>query len=189
MGGAVLAGGSSSRMGRDKAFLEVGGVPMLSSVAGVLNGVVDAGVVVVGGDADGIRTLGLTSVADRFPGDGPLGGILTALDHFRGRCDHVVVLSCDLPQASEQSVRALLAAVGEAPAVIVPVLGGRRQWMHCCWPVVALGLLETAFAAGERAPRRALGGMAVVEVAGLDPASLRDVDTPEDLDESDRTGR
>ena len=61
--------------------------------------------------------------------------------------------------------------------------------MHCCWPVVALGLLETAFAAGERAPRMALGGMAVVEVSGLDPASLRDVDTPEDLDESDRTGR
>ena len=56
-------------MGRDKAFLEVGGVPMLSSVAAVLDGVVDAGVVVVGGDADGIRTLGLTSVADRFPGD------------------------------------------------------------------------------------------------------------------------
>ena len=189
MGGAVLAGGSSSRMGRDKAFLEVGGVPMLSSVAGVLDGVVDAGVVVVGGDADGVRTLGLTSVADRFPGDGPLGGILTALNHFRGGCDHVVVLSCDLPQASERSVRALLAAVGEIPAVIVPVLGGRRQWMHCCWPVVALGPLETAFAAGERAPRRALGGMAVVEVPGLDPASLRDVDTPEDLDESDRTGR
>jgi molybdopterin-guanine dinucleotide biosynthesis protein A len=87
------------------------------------------------------------------------------------------------------SVGALLDAVGEVPAVIVPVLEGRRQWMHACWPVSAMVLLEGAFAAGERAPRRALGDLPVVEVAGLDPLSLRDVDSPEDLDESGRAGR
>ena len=188
MGGAVLAGGSSRRMGRDKAFLKVDGTPLVSSVAGVLDAVVDAGVVVVGGDIDGIRNLGLRSVPDLHPGHGPLGGILTALRHFGGHCDHVVVLSCDLPKASEASVGALLDVVDEVPAVIVAVLEGRRQWMHACWPVSALGLLECAFAAGERAPRRALGDLPVVEVVGLDPLSLRDVDSPEDLDESGRAG-
>jgi molybdopterin-guanine dinucleotide biosynthesis protein A len=175
-------------MGRDKAFLEVAGVPLVASVAGVLNAVVDAGVVVVGGDVDGLRNLGLQCVPDLYPGDGPLGGILTALRHFSGLCDHLVVLSCDLPRASAASVGALLDAVGEVPAVIVPVLEGRRQWMHACWPVSAMVLLEGAFAAGERAPRRALGDLPVVEVAGLDPLSLRDVDSPEDLDESGRAG-
>ena len=74
MGGAVLAGGSSRRMGRDKAFLKVDGTPLVSSVAGVLDAVVDAGVVVVGGDVDGIRNLGLRNVPDLHPGHGPLGG-------------------------------------------------------------------------------------------------------------------
>ncbi|MEO2085765.1 MAG: molybdenum cofactor guanylyltransferase [Acidimicrobiales bacterium] len=188
VGGAVLAGGSSRRMGRDKAFLKVDGTPLVSSVAGVLDAVVDAGVVVVGGDVDGIRNLGLRNVPDLHPGHGPLGGILTALRHFGGHCDHVVVLSCDLPKASEASVGALLDVVDEVPAVIVAVLEGRRQWMHACWPVSALGLLEGAFAAGERAPRRALGDLPVVEVVGLDPLSLRDVDSPEDLDEAGRAG-
>jgi hypothetical protein len=61
--------------------------------------------------------------------------------------------------------------------------------MHACWPVSATGLLERAFAAGERAPRRALGDLPVLEVAGLDPLSLRDVDSPGDLDESGPRGR
>ena len=189
VGGAVLAGGSSRRMGRDKAFLEVRGVPLVATVSGVLETVVGNGVVVVGGDGEGIRGLGLQSVPDLHPGDGPLGGILTALRHLGGRCDHVVVLSCDLPGVSGASIGALIGAIGEVPAVVVPVLEGRRQWMHACWPVSATGLLERAFAAGERAPRRALGDLPVLEVAGLDPLSLRDVDSPGDLDESGPRGR
>ena len=170
-------------MGRDKAFLEIDGTPMVASVVRAVNAVVDTEVVVVGGDEDGLRNLGLGCIPDLYPGDGPLGGLLTALRHFRGRCDHVVVLSCDLPRASKASVAALLHAVGPVPAVIVPLLDGRRQWMHACWPVSAVDQLESAFAAGERAPRRALGDLPVVEIAGLDPRSLSDVDSPEDLDE------
>ena len=100
-----------------------------------------------------------------------------------------MVLSCDLPGASVSSVRTLADAAGQAPGILVPVLEGRRQWMHACWPVAALPALEAAFATGERAPRRALGGLSVVEVVGLDPASLRDADRPGDLDESGRQDR
>ena len=87
------------------------------------------------------------------------------------------------------SVRTLADAAGQAPGILVPVLEGRRQWMHACWPTAALPALEAAFATGERAPRRALGGLSVVEVVGLDPASLRDADRPGDLDESGRQDR
>ena len=176
-------------MGRDKAFLEVRGHPMVAAIAGVLEAVVGPGVVVVGGDEPRIRDLGLLRIPDLHPGAGPLGGILTALGHFRELCDHVVVLSCDLPGASASSVRTLADAAGQAPGILVPVLEGRRQWMHACWPVAALPALEAAFATGERAPHRALGGLSVVEVVGLDPASLRDANRPGDLDESGRQDR
>ena len=176
-------------MGRDKAFLEVRGHPMVAAIVRVLETVVGPGVVVVGGDEPRIRDLGLLRIPDLHPGAGPLGGILTALAHFRELCDHVLVLSCDLPGASASSVRTLADAAGQAPGILVPVLEGRRQWMHACWPVAALPALEAAFATGERAPRRALGGLSVVEVVGLDPASLRDADRPGDLDESGRQDR
>ena len=176
-------------MGRDKAFLEVRGHPMVATIAGVLEAVVGPGIVVVGGDEPRIRDLGLLGIPDLHPGAGPLGGILTALSHFRELCDHVVVLSCDLPGASVSSVRTLVDAAGQAPEILVPVLEGRRQWMHACWPVAALPALEAAFAAGERAPRRALSDLSVVEVVGLESASLRDADRPGDLDESGRQDR
>ena len=176
-------------MGRDKAFLEVRGHPMVASIAGVLEAVVGPGIVVVGGDEPRIRDLGLLGIPDLHPGAGPLGGILTALSHFRDLCDHVVVLSCDLPGASVSSVRTLADAAGQAPGILVPVLEGRRQWMHACWPTAALPALDAAFATGERAPRRALGGLSVFEVVGLDSASLRDADRPGDLNESGRQDR
>ena len=176
-------------MGRDKAFLEVQGHPMVAAIVRVLETVVGPGVVVVGGDEPRIRDLGLLGIPDLHPGAGPLGGILTALGHFRELCDHVLVLSCDLPGASASSVRTLADAAGQAPGILVPVLEGRRQWMHACWPVAALPALEAAFATGERAPRRARGGRSGGEVVGLDPAALRDADRPGDLGESGRQDR
>ncbi|TML12241.1 MAG: hypothetical protein E6G39_12150 [Actinobacteria bacterium] len=77
--GAVLAGGSSSRMGRDKALIEVAGEPLVQRVARALTAAGAERVVVIGGDRRRIEALGLEVVADRFPGEGPLGGVLTAM--------------------------------------------------------------------------------------------------------------
>jgi molybdopterin-guanine dinucleotide biosynthesis protein A len=76
--GAVLAGGASRRMGRDKAHVAFGGEPMLARVAGALSGAGVDPVVVVGGDAAKAEELGLATIADGWPGEGPLGGLLTA---------------------------------------------------------------------------------------------------------------
>jgi molybdopterin-guanine dinucleotide biosynthesis protein A len=49
--------------------------------------------------------------------------------------------------------------------------------------------LERALAAGERAVRRALEGLTIVEIEGLDPRRLVDLDRPADLDHYARTNR
>ena len=170
-------------MGSDKALLVVGGRPLVLGVAEALIGALGLAAVVVGGDENRLRALGLEVLPDRAPGAGPLGGILTALFHHRERFDQVVVLSCDLPDPSPESIRAVAEVASDEDAIAVPVLEGRRQWMHAAWPITVLPALEETFQRGERAPHRAVVGLTVVEVDGLDPRSLRDVDRLEDFDE------
>ena len=177
-GGAVLAGGASRRMGADKAFIELDGSTLLDrAVMAVADGGADP-VVVVGGDRERIEAAGHRYAADQHPGEGPLGGIITALDVVDR--DLVVVLACDLIEASPVAVSSLVAVAGSAD-VAVPVVDGRGQWLHAVWRRTTLEPLRAAFAAGERAPRRALAGLDVVELLDGSPGWYADADRPTDL--------
>jgi len=179
--GVVLAGGASSRMGTDKALVEVGGPPLVVIAARAL---IDGGasrVVVVGGDATAFTALGLETLADLHPGEGPLGGIITGL---RAASDPVVmILACDMPAIDGSTVAAIVAALAAHPEAdgAAPLVGQRRQILTAAYRRRVLPVLEQAYAAGERAPRRALAGRALVAVGDLDPERLADVDRPEDL--------
>jgi len=73
----ILAGGASSRMGRDKAQLGLGGVPLLLRTARLVESVAGAPAII--GNPAAYRAFGLRAIADDWPGAGPLGGIATAL--------------------------------------------------------------------------------------------------------------
>lgn len=186
--GAVLTGGASRRMGRDKALVAVDGRPLAVVAADALRTAGAVGVVAVGGDEAGLRAAGFDWVADDAPGEGPLGGVLSALAAFDD-VPVVVVLACDLPSASAPNVEAVVAAAAGhvgVPAVAVPVVAGpgggrQREWLHAAWTAEARPILATAWAAGERAPRRAGAGLRVVEVEVPEPAALADADRPDDL--------
>jgi molybdopterin-guanine dinucleotide biosynthesis protein A len=179
--GVVLAGGASTRMGADKALVEVGGRALVTVAAEALADGGATRVVVVGGDAPAFAALGLDTLADGHPGDGPLGGIITAL---RAATDPVVmVLACDMPMVDGPTVGAIVAALAARPDAYAaaPAVDGRLQILTAAYRIGVLPLLEQAFVAGERAPRRALADVEVVTVTGLDPDRLTDVDRPEDL--------
>ncbi len=178
LSGAVLAGGASSRMGRDKALIEVDGKPLVVRGVDALRRGGAVRVVVVGGNDHAWRTLGLDAIPDTFPGQGPLGGIISALQHSLS--DTVAVLSCDLVNPSGLAVRAVAERLGPAD-VAVPLVGGHHQWLHSVWRRGALGELAKAFSAGERAPRRAVENLTVVQVLDGDPAWYADADYPDDL--------
>lgn len=155
--GAVLTGGRSRRMGWDKAVLAAAPVAALR----------EAG-------ADPVLTVG-RDVADQ----GPLDGVRAAL--LASPVDVVVVLACDMPDVTAKGVRMLVDALGDA-AASVPVVAGRPEPLHAAWRrSMALAAVQAALAAGERAVAPVLRALGAVEVTGLDPAAVRNVNTPSDL--------
>lgn len=189
----VLAGGASRRMGRDKALVEVDGVPLGRRVRVVLEEIRGAPVVAVGGDEGRLRSWGYDWVGDRWPGEGPLGGLVTGLDHLADAGLHddtpVLVVAIDLPWLRADRLAPLVDRLrrGRRDAV-VPRVGDREQVLVAAYRLGARRALEAAFVAGERSPTAALRDLdsEAVEVEG-DDEWLRDVDTPEDL--SDRGDR
>jgi len=178
LGGAVLAGGASSRMGTDKALIELDGAALVTRAVAALGAAAADPVLIVGGDGAAFTALGLTAVADLWPGEGPLGGIITALDAIP--TEVIVVLSCDLTDASAIAVRAVVGALGDAD-VAVPVVEGHDQWLHAAWHRRCLPTLRAEFDAGVRAPRRAARSLDVVRLLDGDPGWYHDADRPEDL--------
>ena len=164
--GAVLTGGASTRMGRDKAAIVIDGRTMADRVADALRAAGADEVVTIGG-ARG-------AVADDVPGEGPLAGIVTAVRWAGGRV--VVVAPCDLVAPDPGALRALAAAVEDGAVAAVPAPDRPL-------PIaVADGAaLIEAFAAGERAVHRALAGIDGVVVVPLAAASTADADTADQL--------
>jgi molybdopterin-guanine dinucleotide biosynthesis protein A len=113
--GVVLAGGQSSRMGRDKAIVEVDGVTLLDRAIELLRP--HAKEVLVIGDPGKYNPAHATVIADELPGKGPLGGLVTALK--RARYVRLIVLACDLPNLNDRLLIHLKNdLVGDADAVV-----------------------------------------------------------------------
>jgi molybdopterin-guanine dinucleotide biosynthesis protein A/rhodanese-related sulfurtransferase len=153
--GAVLTGGRSARMGVDKAGLFADRVIAALESAGA------AEVFVVADDDE--------------PGNGPLGGIATALRLASNEI--VVVLACDLPDVHPDGIRMVVAAAGDGIDVALPP----GEPLHAAWRRTARPAIQAAIARGDLAVRAVLDELRTIEVAGVDPRWLRNVNTPADL--------
>jgi molybdopterin-guanine dinucleotide biosynthesis protein B/molybdopterin-guanine dinucleotide biosynthesis protein len=190
---AILAGGASSRMGRDKVLVPVGGIPLLARAWNAL--ACGFHPLFLAGRPD--APLGLVALPDQVEGLGPLGGLSTFLD--RARRDGArggAVLAVDLPGVGADTMVELFARWAghqdAAERAVILADGGRRQ------PLA--GIYGSGLAAGLRdrlgeAPETlavagwldALGDrVTVVEAATLAdghgrPGLLGNVNTPDDL--------
>ena len=164
-------------MGTDKARIVIDGVPMAERVARVLEAAGCQPVVFVGGDP-ALGDLGRWRVSDRWPGEGPVGGVITALDAL---CDAsaVVVAACDLPDLSVDAVLAVMGSADERTGIRVAD-SGRMEPMLACWPTALRQPIERAFERGVRALHEAIAGELGINVP-VDPAALRNVNRPADL--------
>ncbi len=129
-------------MGRDKALVPVGGLPMVVRVAAALREA--AGEVVVVGREGTLA--GLPCLPDGSPGRrGPLAGLATALDAAAGR--PVLLVAVDQPLASPATLRALAARVPAGRAA-VPLAGGSRQVTCARYPAEWAGEAHRELGAG-----------------------------------------
>jgi molybdopterin-guanine dinucleotide biosynthesis protein A len=166
-------------MGQNKALLEVGGMAMARRISMVVGAAGCHPVVAVGGEPAQSDQLGLAWVADEHPGEGPLGGVITALQWNPG--DAVLVVACDLPLLTEGVVGELLAMARQHPAAdVVIARAGRPQPLCAVWRPAALPALVAAFESGERAMHRMVERLEAqyVDVAEL---ALTNVNEPGDV--------
>jgi molybdenum cofactor guanylyltransferase len=171
--GVVLAGGRSSRMGRDKALLTWHGHPLLDHQLQVLR---DAGVddVQVSGER-----VGHASIADRQPQSGPLGGIASVAAALHGEVD-LLVIPVDMPRLQPQLLRRLR----EHPGAACMRLAGHVLPMRLRLDADTRKALSALMASPEPRTRslRALQqrvGVSELPLQGEDASQLLDCNTPE----------
>lgn len=165
-------------MGRDKALLDVGGRVLARVAADALTEAGASEVYAVGGDLPALAAAGLDGVADPRQGEGPLGGLVTALEVARS--DVVVVLACDLPRVTGQAVSAVLAGLGDDADVAIPLVDGRLQPLLAAWRrPPALAALVPAFDSGERAIWRAMATLRRHEITLSASSWADDADHPD----------
>jgi molybdopterin-guanine dinucleotide biosynthesis protein A len=178
---ALLLGGESTRMGRDKARLEIAGEPAAVRLASLLSSLFDD-VLLVGGDPPA------GAPGRRVPDvEGPrcaLRGVATALAGARE--ERVLVLATDLMAMTPDLLLALV-AYPDADAV-VPRAGGIAQPLCAIYRrAPALAAARRSLAGGRLALMSVLDQLAPRwlegdDLAAVDPDgnTLRNVNTPED---------
>ena len=199
--GIILAGGKSRRMGgRNKAFLELGGRPLIEIVIGHLQSVC-AEVLVVAGDTSPYTKLGIPLVEDRFRSVGVLGGLHAGLE--AASHELTLVVGCDMPFLNPRLLRTLADWAKKYDVVVLrhapPVPPGhppRRagteggqyiETLHAAYRRTCLPAIEAAIHAGERRIISFFTHVRVryltpAEIASIDPdlRSFRNINTPEE---------
>ncbi len=103
--GIILAGGQSSRMGQDKALMEIDGIPMIQRIASVLKEFTDE--IIIASNNTIHHQYGDSGISDNFPHAGPMAGIETGLQIARNNSS--IVVSCDTPFITATILESLVA--------------------------------------------------------------------------------
>jgi molybdenum cofactor guanylyltransferase len=207
--GYVLAGGGSTRFGQDKALVEIGGRRMLGRMIDLMRRVTPKLKIVA--PAEKYTEFGIETVADQWPGEGPLGGIITALldaaaDSAQTTLNQrsqatsqeagawCFIVSCDMPFLTEDWLKFQIQRAESSTAdVVLPRSAGGFEPLCACWRPRAAEALRRAF---ERGVRKMMDGVMEVKAEVLDEKDWKRFDsagrlfwnmnTPSDYEEARR---
>lgn len=146
----VLAGGRSRRMGRDKARILCGGVPLIERQLRLLRQLGAQEVFIASRAPEDYPELGARVVADVYRGRGPLAGLERALETARHPL--VLVLAVDLPRMTARLLTRILRACGRGRG-IVPRLRDEPEPLAACYPRSAHALLIRRLDSGQNGAR------------------------------------
>jgi len=176
----VLAGGGSSRFGRDKALVEVGGEVLLARLCAVLRDVTFH--VSVVGSPEKYGGFGVSCVSDQWPGEGPLGGIITALlasAESGGPHQWNIIVGCDMPFLTSEWLAYLIQrSQASAAEVVAPQSAHGLEPLCACWRTSAVQKLQRAFEGGVR---KVTEGMKHLTMEVLDESHWKRFDSADRL--------
>ncbi len=135
---AIQAGGKSSRMGRDKAFVELNGRPLIEIVR---DAVMDLGdeLILISNKPAAYAHLNLPIFTDLYPDHGPLGGIYTAVS--QASHPHVLVVACDMPWLSRPLLTYMLSLRATAD-IIIPRWSKFPEPLHAIYNKTCLPAIQ-----------------------------------------------
>jgi len=182
--GIILAGGKSVRMGQDKAFIEVDGVPIILRIFAVFDRLFRE-TLIIANEKEPYAELNIPVYSDLVPGQGALGGLYTGLVY--STFPYSFCVACDMPFLDRALIEYLLTRIEQYDA-LVPRTSDGLQPLHavyskqCLEPIRHLLNLERAKIM-DFYPLIRLGIVDEKEFLPLDPEkrSFTNVNTPEDL--------
>ena len=173
--GVVLCGGASTRMGHDKANLELAGKPLALWVAEALQSAGAHPVVAQGGSPPPP----LVASPDSTPHRGPLAALVDAIE----RHGDILVCPTDVPTVPVEVLSAIAEQAQLTGAPVVLARSGRLEPLIGHYATVALPMLRDGLLAGARGPKAILAGSPVPTVP-VAPADVLNVNTSADLAEA-----
>jgi len=146
--GIILAGGKSTRLGRDKASELLLGRSLLQRVADRLDGIVDQYVIVTAESQQLppiFASRPITYVEDIYPGAGPLAGLYTGLSSMAA--PRAIVVACDMPLL-KPSLLSLLLRLQTGHDAVMPMNGGLPEPLCAVYAASCLPAVKAQLDAG-----------------------------------------
>ena len=129
MTGIILAGGRNTRIGTNKAFLEINGARLIDRTITIFQGIFEE-IIVVTNSPLSYLDQNVTIVTDIIENKGPLGGVYTGL--FFTSSQHAFVCACDMPFLDGHFIKYMIEHCADYD-VVVPYSGDGLQPLHAIY--------------------------------------------------------
>lgn len=193
-GAIILAGGKSTRIGVNKAFVEIEGKPSLRHVVDEAAQVADEVVVVIGKDDDRtkfskILPRSIKVLRDTKEAEGPIIGMMTGIRAIKS--EYAIVLSGDTPLIRKEVLEYLFCKASQADAAVPRWPNGWIEPLQAVYRVKSMvHAIRATLKAGELRPFNAIKRLDKViyvpirEIRKIDRKLLTftNINTPEDLE-------
>lgn len=175
----VLAGGKSSRMGRDKGMLLLQGKPMVSYILDALEET-EIPVKIIAND-DTYRSFGFPIYSDIVAEKGPMGGLFSAFEN--SEAEVVFLVSCDMPLISSEAIKQFL-KLADRDSIVAATVGERVNPLFALYPVNLKEEVKERIASGRLKMTDLIlenKHTLVPSIAGENPNIFRNVNNEEEL--------
>ncbi|HSJ66050.1 MAG TPA: molybdenum cofactor guanylyltransferase [Anditalea sp.] len=182
----ILAGGKSSRMGKDKGLISLNDKPMVSYTLNLCKEIGYSPILVA--SQEEYSALGYPVIKDIIPDKGPMGGLYTALEHNKDEATYILLFSCDMPFIPKEAIFKLAEAANDQPIIV-------SEFMNEINPLFALyhkDLREQVKLSLEKGHLKMKGLIETFSHDKIDmedlvlqtPLRFSNINTPEDLEKS-----
>ncbi len=188
--GIILSGGKSLRMGKNKAFIEIEGLPMIERILNLFEKIFNE-ILVITNDRNQFDHFNNVKIySDLIPYKGALGGLFTGL--FYSSYEYSFCVGCDMPFLNESLIKFLIKKI-EGEDIIVPKTEKGLEPLHAIYSKRCLPLIKKTIDSGKSRiidiyPFLNIKVIEEREFIELDPErkSFLNINTPEELEKIKR---